>query len=87
MKAKRVLEKIIKRLEKEGINSYRFYDERGYYLAIGMSKNNGGKEIYNSNDGNQYISFAPTRVFQFSDRSLLRVTYSGCWVEKKEVSK
>ena len=51
-----------------------------YALAIAAAHELGGVEIYNSNDGNSSISFAPTRTFQFDDKSSAQVTYGGVYV-------
>ena len=41
---------------------------------------NGGVEVWNSNDGQSTISFAPTRHYEFRDGSKIKVTCSGAWV-------
>ena len=51
-----------------------------YSLAIAAAHEFGGVEIYNSNDGNRTISFAPTRTFEFDDSSSAQVTYGGVYV-------
>ena len=51
-----------------------------YSLAIAAAHELGGVEIYNSNDGNRTISFAPTRTFEFDDSSSVQVTYGGVYV-------
>ena len=45
-----------------------------YSLAIAAAHEFGGVEIYNSNDGNSTISFAPTRTFEFDDSSIAQIT-------------
>jgi len=40
----------------------------------------GGVEIWNSNEGERTISFAPTRHFLLPDGSKVEVGYSGAWV-------
>ena len=51
-----------------------------YALAIAAAHELGGIEIYNSNDGNSSISFAPTRNFEFDDGTTVTVTYGGVFV-------
>ena len=51
-----------------------------YSLAIAAAHELGGIEVYNSNDGNRTISFAPTRTFEFDDSSSAQVTYGGVFV-------
>ena len=51
-----------------------------YSLAIAAAHEFGGIEIYNSNDGNSTISFAPSRTFAFDDSSSAQVTYGGVYV-------
>lgn len=51
-----------------------------YSLAVAAAHELGGIEIYNSNDGNSTISFAPTRTFEFDDLSSVQVTYGGVFV-------
>ena len=51
-----------------------------YSLAIAAAHEFGGVEIYNSNDGNRTISFAPTRTFEFDDSSSVQVTYGGVYL-------
>ena len=58
-----------------------FYKDGGYSYAVRASEMEGGKMIYNSNDGNSAVSFAPTLKFQFSDGSILCIDYSGCSIE------
>ena len=50
-----------------------------YSCAIAAAHDLGGVEIYNSNDGNSSISFAPTRVFGFDDETAVTVTYGACF--------
>ena len=54
--------------------------ESCYSLAIAAAHDLGGVEIYNSNDGNSSISFAPTRTFEFDDLSSVRVTYGNVFI-------
>ena len=56
------------------------YSEGCYALAVAAAHEFGGVEIYNSNDGNSTISFAPTRTFEFDDSSSAMVTYGGVYV-------
>ena len=56
------------------------YSEGCYSLAIAAAHELGGVEVYNSNDGNSTISFAPTRTFTFDDSSSAMVTYGGVYV-------
>ena len=51
-----------------------------YALAVAAAHELGGVEIYNSNDGNSTISFAPTRIFKFNDSSSVQVCYGGVYV-------
>ena len=53
------------------------HSEGCYALAVAAAHELGGIEIYNSNDGNRTISFAPTRVFEFDDLSTAQITYGG----------
>ena len=53
------------------------HSEGCYALAVAAAHELGGKESYNSNDGNSTISFAPTRTFEFDDLSTAQVTYGG----------
>ena len=50
-----------------------------YSLAVAAAHELGGVEVFNSNDGNSSISFAPTRTFVFDDSSSAQVTYGGVW--------
>ena len=56
------------------------WSEGCYSLAIAAAHSLGGIEIYNSNDGNSTISFAPTRTFEFDDESSAQITYGGVYV-------
>ena len=56
------------------------HSEGCYALAIAAAHEFGGVEIYNSNDGNSTISFAPTRTFTFDDSSSAMVTYGGVYL-------
>ena len=51
-----------------------------YALAVAAAHEFGGVETYNSNAGNRTISFAPTRTFEFDDKSSAQVTYGGVYV-------
>ena len=51
-----------------------------YSLAVATAHGLGGIEIYNSNDGQRTVSFAPTRTFEFDDSSSAQVTYGGVFV-------
>ena len=51
-----------------------------YAIAVAAAHEFGGVEIYNSNDGNSTISFAPTRTFEFDDASSAQITYGGVYV-------
>ena len=55
------------------------HSEGCYSLAIAAAHDLGGVEIYNSNDGNSSISFAPTRTFEFDDGTAVTVTYGACF--------
>ena len=55
------------------------HSEGCYSLAIAAAHEFGGIEIYNSNDGNSTISFAPTRTFEFDDSSIAQITYGGVY--------
>ncbi len=56
------------------------HNEGCYALAIAAAHEFSGIEVYNSNDGNSTISFAPTRTFEFDDLSSVQVTYGGVYV-------
>ena len=56
------------------------HSEGCYALAIAAAHEFGGVEVYNSNDGNSTISFAPTRTFEFDDSSSAQITYGGVYV-------
>ena len=56
------------------------HSEGCYALAVAAAHEFGGVEIYNSNDGNSTISFAPTRTFEFDDSSSVYITYGGVYV-------
>ena len=56
------------------------HSEGCYALAIAAAHELGGIEVYNSNDGNSTISFAPTRTFEFDDSSSAYVSYGGVFV-------
>jgi len=58
-----------------------FYKDGGYSYAVRACEMEGGHMIYNSNDNNSAISFAPTLKYQFKDGSVLRIDYSGCSIE------
>ena len=61
------------------------HSEGCYSLAVAAAHKLGGIEIFNSNDGNGYISFAPSRTFEFDDASSAYVTYSGvCVIEQNQ---
>ena len=51
-----------------------------YCLAVAAAHQLGGIEVYNSNDGNRTISFAPTRTFEFDDSSSAQITYGAVFV-------
>ena len=51
-----------------------------YALAVAAAHELGGIEVYNSNDGNSYWSFAPARTFEFDDLSSVYIMYSGASV-------
>ena len=51
-----------------------------YSRAVAAAHELGGVEVFNSNDGNSSISFAPTRTFEFDDSSSAQVTYGGVFV-------
>ena len=56
------------------------HSEGCYSLAVEAAHELGGIEIYNSNDGNSTISFAPTRTFEFDDGSSAQVYYGGVFL-------
>ena len=56
------------------------HSEGCYALAVAAAHELGGIEVYNSNDGNSTISFAPTRTFVFDDASSAQVCYGGVFV-------
>ena len=56
------------------------HSEGCYSLAIAAAHELGGIEVYNSNDGNSTISFAPTRTFEFDDGSSAQVYYGGVFL-------
>ena len=56
------------------------HSEGCYALAVAAAHEFGGVEIYNSNDGNRTISFAPTRTFEFDDSSSAQITYGAVFV-------
>ena len=56
------------------------HSEGCYAIAVAAAHELGGIEVYNSNDGNRTISFAPTRIFEFNDGSSAQVTYGGVFV-------
>ena len=56
------------------------HSEGCYALAVASAHELGGIEVYNSNDGNHKISFAPTRTFEFDDSSSAQITYGGVFV-------
>ena len=58
---------------------YNIHIEGCYALAVEAAHELGGIEIYNSNDGNSTISFAPTRTFEFDDGSSAQVCYGGVY--------
>ena len=51
-----------------------------YALAVAAAIDLGGVEVYNINDDNSSISFAPTRTFEFDDFSIAQITYGGVFV-------
>ena len=57
-----------------------FSSEGCYREAVDTAYELGGVEVQNSNDGNSYWSFAPTRTFEFDDGSSVYVTYSDAYV-------
>ena len=56
------------------------HSEGCYALAVAAAHKLDGIEVYNSNDGNSTISFAPTRTFEFDDLSSAQVTYGGVFL-------
>lgn len=54
--------------------------ESCYTLAVMVAKELGGVEIYNHNDGNSSISFAPNVIFEFDDLSIAEVTYGSVFL-------
>ena len=59
---------------------YNINSEGCYAIAVEAAHELGGIEVYNSNDGNSTISFAPTRTFEFDDATSVQVTYGGVFV-------
>ena len=59
---------------------YNINSEGCYAIAVETAHELGGIEVYNSNDGNSTISFAPTRTFKFDDLSSAHVTYGGVFL-------
>ena len=57
-----------------------FSSEGCYRVAVDTAYELGGIEIANSNDGNSAKSFAPTRTFEFDDKSKVQVTYGGVYL-------
>ena len=51
-----------------------------YALAVAAAHELGGIEIYNSNEGNRSISFAPTVEFEFDDASRAQITYGDVFI-------
>ena len=63
-----------------------FFSTEGCYReAIDTAHELGGIEIYNSNDGNSSISFAPTRTFEFDDLSRAQIEYDGVFIIETNV--
>ena len=63
-----------------------FFSTEGCYReAIDTAHELGGIEIYNSNDGNSSISFAPIRTFQFDDLSRAQIEYDGVFIIETNV--
>lgn len=57
------------------------YSSEGCYReAVDTAHELGGVEVFNSNDGNNSKSFAPTITFKFDDLSTAQVTYGGVWL-------
>ena len=56
------------------------HSEGCYRCAVATAHELGGIEIYNSNDDNSSVSFAPTRTFEFNDSSSVDITYGGVFV-------
>ena len=59
---------------------YNISSEGCYSIAVEAAHELGGIEVYNSNDGNSTISFAPTITFEFDDDSSAQVTYGGVFL-------
>ena len=55
-------------------------NEGCYTLAVMTARKLGGVEVYNSNDNNSAISFAPSITFEFDDNSTAQVTFGGVFV-------
>ena len=62
-----------------------FRTEGCYREAIDTAHELGGIEIYNSNDYNSSISFAPIRTFQFDDLSRAQIEYDGVFIIETNV--
>ena len=59
---------------------YNIHLEGCYALAVAAAHDLGGIEVYNSNDGNSTISFAPTCNYEFDDGSKVQITYGGVFL-------
>ena len=62
---------------------YNRSSEGCYALAVAAAIDLGGVEVYNINDDNSSISFAPTRTFEFDDFSSAQVRFGGVFVIKQ----
>ena len=77
-----VAHKIFEEVQEENFEN--FHKDGGYSYAVRACEMEGGRMIYNSNDNNSAISFAPTLKYQFKDGSVLRIDYSGVSIELDE---
>jgi hypothetical protein len=59
------------------IHCDRFFYPCGYLLLYRELFRWGFEEVWNSNQGNSYISFAPTHIFENEDGVVVEVWYSG----------
>jgi len=65
------------------IRCSRFFYPCGYYLLYRTLRQWGFEEVWNSNEGNSYISFAPTHIFE-KDGMVVELWYSGWDVYEKK---
>ena len=58
-----------------------------YALAVAAAIYLGGVEVYDINDDNSSISFAPIRNFEFDDSSSVYIMYSGVCVMDSPINR